>query len=204
MLTELPPGLLRESVCSFLDAADLKHIHESNKQISNETTGIVQMSDVEKAIFLHWCKLTCMDNDLSNLRQQFHELKCTKKRVRYMPNDTFASVIYKKVIYGPYFETWGRHGSWLFFFLDEAVGVEKLDFNVYKMSDITSNRYQLDPSSPFVTEKDMDMFRKLYDDQIGLCEETITLLQSYHIDRQPLEINNLRDNIEKTRKRYLS
>lgn len=202
MLTELPPGLLKDGVCPFLDVNGIKNLHQVGHQLKADTTNTVRMTAADKTIWEHWHKLHCMNNDLSNLREQFHKLKCTKKRVRYIPNDDFASTIYKKVIYGPFFETWGLHGSWLFYFLDDVAGFERSDFNVYKNEDITSDRYQLDPSSPFITAKDLEMFRRLYDDQVGLCNGMMELLEKY-VYKPPIEIKKLRSTIEKVGQKYL-
>jgi hypothetical protein len=203
MLTELPPGLLKDGVCSFLDTNDIKNLHQVNHRLKADTTNTVGMTAADKTIWLMWQRLTEMDNDLSNLREQFHELKCTKKRVRYTPNNKFASVIYNKVIYGPFFETRGQNGSWLFFFLDEVVAFENSDLNVYKNDpSARTNRYQLDSSSPFVTTKDLEMFRRLYDDQMSLCDDVMALVVKY-IYRPPAEIKKLRSKIEKVGRKYL-
>lgn len=201
MIDALPSGIVHGNVASFISNSDLKSLHETCSKIRDETVNSAQMTANDKMIFMYWRKLEEMSNDLSNVRQRFHESKCTQKRVKYHPNDKKADMYYHKVVYGPYFGVTEKHGSWLYYYLDEIAMKVGSDISVYKNMDIKTDRYQLDSTSPTITNKDITTFRLLLINQIDLCDEIAALCDKHRIACK--EINRLKTSIQKTMQKYL-
>ena len=201
MIDVLPSGIVRNGIASFLSNSDLKSVHETCSSIRDETVNSKQMTANDKMIFLYWRKLEEMNNDLSNVRQRFHKLKCTQKRVKYHPNDKKTDMFYNKVVYGPFFGVTEKHGSWLYYYLDEIAMNVGSDINVYKNMDVKTDRYELDSTSPTITNKDVAMFRLLLTEQIDLCDEIAALCDKHRITCK--EIAKLKTGIQKTMQRHL-
>jgi hypothetical protein len=142
-----------------------------------------------------------MENDLSRVREDFHRLKCVEKRIRFMPRGRKEDKIYKKVIYNPYFSIFGRHGSILLCQLDTIGCRMGIDLEVYKNTGARTSRYELDARSPIITEKDLEVFRQLLNDQIELCDSMVAICKHHNVSYR--EIASLGTRIEKVKRAHL-
>lgn len=197
MIDTLPPGLLKGEICSFLNPADVKNLHQTSKEIAKETENAIPMSASDKLIWEHKYKLDEMDWCLSDLREQFHQHRCIRRRTgTYYPRDAEAKIAYHKFIYNPYFSVYYHHGYQLYGALDSVAGL--LDgmgtLEIYKKMDGGfTQKYVLNPDDD---RHDKDVYREMVRDQIALCANMTDLCAEYRLDDRR-EILKLQKKLEK-------